>query len=111
MLAPLLALAMQLPSDQGSGSGLYADCKAYLAIADNPKTSSANDLQAGVCIGYISGFSDSTNGNNVCVSDATMGTIVRVYVAYMDKNPKLFDAPRAVGVGLALKDAYPCPAK
>jgi hypothetical protein len=111
MLAPLLALAMQLPSDQGSGSGLYADCKVYLSIADDLKGSTANDLQAGVCIGYISGFTDSVNGDHICASDATMGTIVRVYIAYMDKNPKLFDAPRAVGLDLALKDAYRCPAK
>jgi len=111
MLAPLLALAMQLPSDQGMGSGLYADCKLFVSGMDNPGSTTAHDFQAGTCIGYISGYSDAANDEHFCASTATMGTIVRVYLAYMDKNPKMFDLPRGYGLELALRDAYPCPVK
>ena len=36
---------------------------------------------------------------------------MRVYVAYMDKYPKLMDLPRSAGLELALVTAYPCPRK
>jgi hypothetical protein len=109
MLAPLLALAMQI-SDASKGSALYSECKAYISYIDKTGPSS-NDFEGALCIGYISGFSDSANGDHFCASEATMGTIVRVYIAYMDKNPKLFDAPKAVGLDSAMREAYPCPIK
>jgi len=110
MLAPLLALAMQLPSDQGNGSGLYSACKAYVSFIDRTGQPS-REFDEGTCIGYVSGYADSGNDERFCASEATMGTIVRVYLAYMDKNPKLFDMPRAYGLELALRESYPCPAK
>jgi len=101
---------MQLPNDPGSGSGLYAACKAWVAFIDKT-AQERNPSEEMFCIGYVSGFSDSATGEHFCASDATMGTIVRVYLAYMDKNPKMFDLPRGIGLELALRESYPCPVK
>jgi hypothetical protein len=65
------------------------------------------------CASYISGFVDGlgpTPGG--CPSpDATVGTLIRVYVAYMEKNPKWLDDYRFVGLLRAIREAYPCPTK
>jgi hypothetical protein len=47
----------------------------------------------------------------ICVTGATKSTVVRVYLAYMDKHPKLFDVPKQIGLGLALRESYPCRAQ
>jgi hypothetical protein len=46
-----------------------------------------------------------------CAQSATVGTIAKVYIAYMDKNPKMFDEREGTGFISALQEAYPCPAK
>ena len=40
-----------------------------------------------------------------------LGTIVRVYVAYMQKTPKEMDEDKHVGLLHAIVGAYPCPTK
>jgi hypothetical protein len=45
------------------------------------------------------------------VGAASDGTLSRIYVAYMQKNPKLLDEYKGTGLFLALRDAYPCPVK
>jgi len=47
----------------------------------------------------------------LCIKDARVGTIIRVYVAYMQKNPKLLDDLKIFGVIEAMKDSYSCSAK
>jgi hypothetical protein len=47
-------------------------------------------------------------GKGVCLAGATTGTIARVYVAYMQKNPKMFDVEKSVGLTNALIENYPC---
>ena len=37
--------------------------------------------------------------------------MTRIYVAYMQKNPKLLDQPKSLGLLDALMDAYPCQKK
>jgi hypothetical protein len=69
-------------------------------------------LDAGVCLGYMGGFAETrVAAKSLCAPSASAGALVRVYIAYMDKYPKLMDEPRWVGVGLALEDAYGCPVK
>jgi hypothetical protein len=112
MLIPSLALAMQLTtSNVGKGSALYSQCKTHIALIEKTKeidTGSAVD--AGVCIGFLTGFVEAARERfGFCVKDTTINTLARVYVAYMDKNPKLFDENEGITVSLALVDAYPCP--
>lgn len=65
-----------------------------------------------VCTNYIQGFMDAgTLSTSFCTGEATIATVIRVYVAYLDKNPKLLDGMRGTGVLLSLTDAYPCFAK
>jgi hypothetical protein len=67
-------------------------------------------MDGGRCLGYLAGFADAAGERfGFCVKGTTTGTLARVYVAYMDKNPKLFDEPESVTVDFALADAYPCP--
>jgi hypothetical protein len=107
MLIPLLALAMLAPSD--TGSILYADCKAFVAVLDD--VANQNHTSAAMCAGYIEGWLDAANGRGFCAQNATVGTIARVYIAYMDKNPKMFDEREGTGFISALQETYPCPAK
>jgi Rap1a immunity proteins len=112
MLALLLALAMQATPDLANGAALYSQCKAYVALVDKTRSIDSDAmLDAGTCLGYISGFTDvvATGSSTVCLKPVTTATLVRVYIAYMDKNPKLFDESRKVTLALALTDAYPCP--
>jgi hypothetical protein len=51
----------------------------------------------------------SVEPSTICLGGASMGTTIRVYVAYMDKNPKLMDEWMITGVGRALRENYPCP--
>jgi hypothetical protein len=113
MLAPLLALAMQVPVDLSKASELYHDCKTYIALIDKTRVGDDGEfLDAGNCIGYLTGYMDAAGSRlGFCCAGTTAATAVRVYIAYMDKNPKLFDSPRGVTVAFALADAYPCKTK
>lgn len=46
--------------------------------------------------------------SSICLGDASEGTMIRVYVAYMDRNPKLMDELMILGVVSSLHDSYPC---
>ena len=98
------------------GSYLFHSCQAAIRIMDLPTNAGTEeDLEdSRFCQGYLSGFVDLAQlipSSSICVGeDATAGTLFRVYVAYMEKNPKLMDASMIHGVILALRDAYPCPA-
>jgi hypothetical protein len=105
---------MQTTPDPAKGAVLYSECKAYIALVDKTRSIDSDAmLDAGTCLGYISGFTDvvALGSSTVCLKPVTAATLIRVYIAYMDKNPKLFEEPRNLTVALALTDAYPCPAK
>ena len=111
MLAPFLALALMQNSltPLNRGSALYASCQATISIADAP--SAVHDYQASAkCLAYLDGFTDGLNftTNVVCVEGASLGTLARIYVAYMQKHPKMMDDSKSIGVTLALVDSYPC---
>ena len=64
------------------------------------------------CAGYIEGMLDGADSSRgFCVQGATTGTIARVYIVYMDKNPKMFDEREVTGFMAALRESYPCPAR
>jgi hypothetical protein len=61
------------------------------------------------CLDYVEGFLDGFMGPKaVCLNGTSNGTLVRVYVLYMQKNPKLLDDYRSVGLSRSVVDAYPC---
>lgn len=69
--------------------------------------------QALECVVYLSGFAESLiTTNQLCTQKTpSIESIVRMYVAYMDKHPKMFAEERAEGVLNAFRDAYPCSGK
>lgn len=112
MLVPILLLAIgsQAPfaADTSRGSYLFESCKALLRVADNTERSN-DSSSANYCIGYVTGFTDAgALTNTLCLPDATSGTIARVYVRYMEENPKLLDSPALIGFQAAMRGNYHC---
>jgi hypothetical protein len=44
----------------------------------------------------------------ICDDGASVGTLSRVYVAYMQANPKMMDEYESHGLFMAFAVAYPC---
>lgn len=112
--ALFLALALQSGNSPinppNRGNALYSDCQALTRMLDG-QPSTVVEVQSGSsCTDYIDGFTDGYEaaGPSLCVGGASLGTLARVYIAYMQKKPKLLDQHKSVGLLMALKDAYPC---
>ena len=115
MLAPVLVLGVMLrvsvPPQGMTGSDLFPYCQAWIRISD--KTSSATEvIDSGLseyCLGYIEGIATGLKyTKRVCFDSPTVGTLIRVYVVYMQQNPKLLDEEKYIGVLNALEASYPC---
>lgn len=83
------------------GSTLYNNCKA---------DSQTHLMAATECMDYISGFVDAAlSARLICPSEnATNGTVVRIYLQFMDQHPELLDENRYLGLEGSLITAYPC---
>jgi hypothetical protein len=114
LLLPVVCYAQSTPGGEDVlGSHLYHACQASIRIMDSPEDpgGGVGDLEdSSFCQGYFSAFTDmnSVLHSSVCLEGASLGTEIRVYIAYMGKNPKLMDELMIVGVMRALKDAYSC---
>ena len=102
--------------DNRRGSDLYHSCQASIRIMNAPNANAvANDDYAAseFCRGYFIAFAEYNDVMHtaICPDEASLGTTVRVYLAYMEKNPKLMDKVMIAGVIGALRESYPCPAK
>ncbi len=125
MLAPMLLLGLASSglhpsanaisglSELSKGSALYRVCQAEARLMDLPSLVSAasSDLLNGsYCVGYLNGFvANLDRSAAICPQEVPIGVLVRVYVAFMAKNPDLLEKDRRMGLNLALRDAYPCP--
>jgi len=103
----------QMPplSDRDKGSSLFQQCKADIRVTDSAAESDADRYSALQCVGYLQGFTDAyalVTEPRFCLGDASFGTLARVYVKYMEDNPKYMDMHRGIGFMEALKNAYPC---
>ena len=101
-------------SEISKGSALFRGCQAEIRLMKLPGLKKAREsdlLNGAFCIGYLNGFTaDLNRTNTICANHVAMGWLVVAYVAYMKKNPNLLVEDRAVGLDLALQDAYPCAA-
>ena len=106
---PKMALAQEYRN--GYGSELVYECRAYVRNTPSPAGSQ--------CLGYIDGFLDGRTsspraGNHLdttktfCWTDASLDTVIKVYLAFMEKNPKYLDYEKWKTLMMALHDAYPC---
>lgn len=113
MLAFLVAAALQQPADFSKGSHLYGACQAAVRMTDDPNSHQPRtELPSSTyCFGYLAGYIDGLNvlTEKACIHGAAVSTVPRVYVSFMQRNPKLMDEAKHLGVVMALKDAYPCP--
>jgi hypothetical protein len=94
---------------------LFHSCQHTIRMMDSePNKANADDVNgADYCIGYFHGIEDIIEvygSTGVCIKDASLGTVIRVYMAYMEKHPKLLDDLEVAGVLEALHDSYSCPA-
>jgi Rap1a immunity proteins len=106
-----LALGLQSSVDPvESGSRMYHNCQANIRVMDGEHVTDSEIDNALICSSYIRGFIDGfgSASSALCLVGATSGTMSRVYVSYMQKNPKLMDSQARIGVLAALKDAYNC---
>lgn len=122
MLVPLLLFASALSSppaadpvtELSKGSALYRVCRAEVRLMDLPSLSKASQsdlLNGSYCVGYLNGFvANLPQRTSICTHSAPMGELVRAYVGFLDKNPDLLAEDRRVGLDLALREAFPCPA-
>jgi len=116
MFLPLGLFASSFVPPQGNsapammkGSYLFHACQADIALQDSLPDADARIAMATGCVNYIGGYIDGARSKKqFCLDGATNGTIVRVYVAFMQANPKLLDEDREVGVNFALLYNYPC---
>ena len=106
-IAPRCLSAAQVKGGD-NGYDLYRACQDAVHFTD---ASSEQPGRADYCFGYFEGYTDvaTVNVSSLCIGKATVGTLIRVYLAYMDKNPKMLDSFKMIGVTYALKEAYSCP--
>ena len=120
VLSLLLATAVTGKADDATreivkGAALYRSCQAEVRLMELPDVSHATQpdlIDGAFCVGFVNGFTGNLSGARVgvCTNGSNMGTVVKVYVTFMNENPKLMDEDRRVGLGMALQIAYPCPA-
>lgn len=115
--ALLLLLAPQpaaSPGLQADTAELYQSCKAYTRVQEH-ENSHEDVYMAGYCSGYIKGYFAGVallDGDRiVCASQASLPTLARVYTAYLDRHPRLFDQQPEVSFFGAMIESYPCPTK
>jgi len=114
VLIPVLAfpkMALAQEYRDGYGSELVYQCRAYVR--------SAPSLAGSQCLGYVDGFLDGRTsspraGNRLdtaktfCLTDASLDTLIKVYLAFMEKNPKYLDYEKWKTLTMALHNSYPC---
>ncbi len=115
MLPMLLALAMPQtsPLDAVSkGSVLYHHCQAALRMVNSDQGVSDEELASvRLCTSYLDGIADGLSiTRKACTGNASREAILRVYIAFMDRNPPYFDMHKAEGAYVAMMASYACPA-
>ena len=116
MLVIAMVLASQVPQQPANflkGSHLYGSCQAAVRMTDNPNSQQARTELASstYCFGYLAGYIDALNvlTNKACLNGASLNTVARAYVNFMQRNPALLEEAKALGVVMALKDSFSCP--
>lgn len=114
LLAAALMFAPARSTAMTTTQYLYHQCKAAVRGDDNRDSVPYDPLEFAGCYGYIEGIVDGmllTHNHPACPQEASLTTLIHVYVAYIDADPRRLDGAKDVGVILALSKAYPCPAK
>lgn len=114
MLPAVLAISMYMQGVQAPGSELQRQCHLYVKLLDGERLTDPEEMyDAGQCFGFIGGIAQGLNTLKVSCPPraATLNTMVRVYLTYVEGHPKVLDFDRSSGAYGAFKQAYPCPKK
>ena len=107
----MVALALAIQSKPGYGSELYTNCQTYLSYT-KPGTSHTDQdaTKAEGCTSYVEGFlAGGHKTRGFCPSGHAIVFYIQAYVDFMDQHSELLDKPKAIGIGTALKERFPCP--
>lgn len=66
------------------------------------------DVDKGICIGYVSGVADSISASVCIPPDVETGQLVKTTINYMNRNPALLHHDAAPIVVAALEEGFPC---
>jgi Rap1a immunity proteins len=76
------------------------------------RVSGENQFLAFSGTGYVEGVTDGYNGDLFCVPyGVTTDELLAVVLKYLNDNPTSWHKSAIVDIGVALREAYPCPAK
>lgn len=94
-------------------------CRAHVSLADKTphEPTDAELFSSGMCIGYMKGYRDGVDGQNVfdvgglvyCIPpEATNGQLAEVYAKWAGANPEKIHHSAAVGFARVMADSFPC---
>lgn len=94
-------------------------CKLFLKLEMGTKLNSDEGGSAAICVGYISGFRESHESDEMilkvapylyCVpQEVTVGQIIRVFVKYLEDHPEELHKEGHELLHSSLIKAFPCP--
>ena len=108
LVSLLMALQTVHLSPSQRGSNLFDSCRGMIR-QQNGSYDPKDAVGAAECLGYLEATVELENMKRFCVKgDFSAATLARVYVLFMEKNPRYLDVLQAEGVIAALRDGYPC---
>jgi hypothetical protein len=111
----------EVPTHKGAKE-LRNSCRGYIATIDGTIQTVRNQINAGICLGYIQGAVDGfylamvtwevpTSAKACVPKEATTEDLVRVFLKYIDGHPEHLSDSAVSAVWQAMVASYPCPAK
>jgi hypothetical protein len=102
-----------------SAKELRNSCRGYIATIDGTIQTVRNQINAGICLGYIQGAVDGlqlamatgvvSKSFKACVPEAsTTDELVRVFLKFIDDHPEGLSYAAADVVWSAMTASYPC---
>ena len=115
---PSTAQAQQSSGSLQTTGEMYDNCKAYIAISDEPRKLVFDDFyKAGTCIGAIHAMmvtmhfncegGDGVRSNALTVTSPY--ALVQAFVNYARDNPQDWQDPSYYGIATAADEYFPCP--
>lgn len=123
ILTPILAvtlLSFPALAARDVSTGEMADfCSTHVSIADKTphEPTGAELFSSGICIGYMKGYRDGVDGQNVfdvgglvyCIPpEATNGQLAEIFAKWASSNPEQVHHSAAIGFARVMADSFPC---
>jgi hypothetical protein len=117
LLAGVFLSSFSVMAAVDDGNAFMEHCAAVDKVVDAEK--GATDVEsfgAALCMGYVAGAYDMmgvarSSFSAICIprdAEISRFQVIRILVAFMEKNPKYLHEPVGLIFIRAMKDAYPC---